>query len=196
MVGIGTRRFGELTDTDLEPEPELEPEMQLELELEPQVEPLTAQVTRSKRRRKTAEARLKGNVVDIRIPATSTAADEEQYIEHFLARFERSRRAELVDLRESADRLARQYGLPAPTSIRWVSNQRHRWGSCTPADGSIRLSDRMVSFPSWVIEYVIVHELAHLVEIGHTTRFWELVDAYPKAERAKGYLQAKSEDSA
>lgn len=160
------------------------------------MQPLTAKVTRSKRRRKTAEARLEGNVVDIRIPATSSAADERQYIAHFLACFERSRRAELVDLRERADRLARQYGLPAPTSIRWVTNQRQRWGSCTPADGSIRLSDRMVSFPSWVVDYVIVHELAHLIEIGHTARFWELVDAYPRAERAKGYLQAKAEDPA
>ncbi|MDH4280191.1 MAG: M48 family metallopeptidase [Acidimicrobiia bacterium] len=161
----------------------------------PNLEPLTAQVTRSKRRRKTAEGRLRGNVVDIRIPAASTATDERHFVEHFLARFERSRRAELVDLAERAGHLAREYGLPAPTSIRWVSNQRQRWGSCTPADGSVRLSDRMVSFPPWVVDYVIVHELAHLVEMGHTALFWELVDAYPRAERAKGYLQAKAEDS-
>lgn len=159
----------------------------------PGLEPLTAQVTRSKRRKKTAEARLTGNLVDIRIPASSSAAEERRFVEHFLARFERSRRAELVDLTERAERLAARFDLPSPTSIRWVSNQRQRWGSCTPADGSIRLSDRMVSFPPWVVDYVIVHELAHLVEIGHTPRFWEIVDAYPRAERAKGYLQAKAE---
>ncbi len=162
---------------------------------DPELEPLTAQVTRSKRRRKTAEARLTGNLVDIRIPASSSAAEERRFVEHFLARFERSRRAELVDLRERAERLAGQFGLPSPTSIRWVSNQWQRWGSCTPANGSIRLSDRMVSFPAWVVDYVIVHELAHLVEVGHTPRFWQLVDAYPLAERAKGYLQAKAEYS-
>lgn len=161
----------------------------------PELEPLTAQVTRSKRRRKTAEARLRGTVVDIRIPASSSAADERQLIEHFLARFERSRRADLLDLAARAERLAGEYGLPSPTSIRWVSNQRRRWGSCTPSDGSIRLSDRMVKFPPWVVDYVIVHELAHLIEIGHTARFWALVDAYPRAERAKGYLEAKAEDS-
>lgn len=161
----------------------------------PPLEPLTATVTRSKRRKKTAEASLKGNLVDIRIPASSSAADERHFVEHFLARFERSRRAELVDLNERAERLAHRYGLPVPTSIRWVSNQLQRWGSCTPADGSIRLSDRLTSFPPWVIDYVIVHELAHLVELGHNARFWALVDAYPRAERAKGYLQAKSEDS-
>ncbi|MDH3300519.1 MAG: M48 family metallopeptidase [Acidimicrobiia bacterium] len=164
--------------------------------VDPELEPLIAQVIRSKRRRKSAEARLRGTVVDIRIPASSSAADERHFVEHFLARFERSRRADLLDLAARADRLAREHGLPSPTSIRWVSNQRRRWGSCTPSDGSIRLSDRLVSFPPWVVDYVIVHELAHLVEIGHTARFWELVDAYPRAERAKGYLQAKAEDSA
>lgn len=162
----------------------------------PQLQPLRVQVTRSTRRRKTAEARLRGTVVDIRIPASTSAADERHFVEHFLARFERSRRADLLELAARADRLAAEYGLPSPTSIRWVSNQRRRWGSCTPSDGSIRLSDRMVSFPSWVVDYVIVHELAHLVEIGHTARFRALVDAYPRAERARGYLQAKSEESA
>ena len=159
------------------------------------LEPLTAEVTRSKRRKKTAEARLRGTVVDIRIPASSSAAEERHFVEHFLARFERSRRAELVDLAERADRLATRYGLPQPDSIRWVSNQRHRWGSCTPADGSIRLSDRMVGFPAWVVDYVIVHELAHLVETGHTPSFHALVDVYPMAERARGYLLAKAEDA-
>ncbi len=160
------------------------------------LQPLTARVTRSKRRKKTAEARLEGTVVEIRIPATTTVADEQHLIEHFLARFERSRRADLMDLRERADRLADQHGLPKPVSIRWVSNQNQRWGSCTPADGTIRLSNRMATFPSWVVDYVIVHELAHLVETGHTPAFWSLVEAYPLAERARGYLLAKAESGA
>ena len=69
-----------------------------------------------------------------------------------------------------------------------MSNQGSRWGSCTPVDGTIRLSDRLVTTPGWVIDYVLVHELAHLIEIGHGPRFHRLVDAYPKAERARGYL--------
>ncbi len=79
-------------------------------------------------------------------------------------------------------------GSPKPTSVRWVTNQGSRWGSCTPVDGTIRLSDRLATMPGWVVDYVLVHELAHLIEIGHGPRFYRLVDAYPKAERARGYL--------
>ena len=42
--------------------------------------------------------------------------------------------------------------------------------------------------PQWVVDYVLVHELAHLLEPGHDANFWAWVDRYPQAERAKGYL--------
>jgi hypothetical protein len=75
------------------------------------------------------------------------------------------------------------------TSVAWVGNQHRRWGSCTPATGAIRLSDRLRPLPDWVVDYVLLHELAHLVEPSHSSRFWELVGAYPRSERAKGYLE-------
>ena len=71
----------------------------------------------------------------------------------------------------------------------WVTNQQQRWGSCSPGDRSIRLSERLQGMPGWVVDYVLVHELAHLVEPSHDARFWSLVDGYPRAERAKGYLE-------
>jgi predicted metal-dependent hydrolase len=76
-----------------------------------------------------------------------------------------------------------------PTSVRWVDNQRNRWGSCTPADGTIRLSRRLVGMPDWVIDYVLFHELAHLLVPGHGPEFWALVARYPRAERARGFLE-------
>jgi predicted metal-dependent hydrolase len=75
-------------------------------------------------------------------------------------------------------------------SIVWVTNQEHRWGSCTPALGAIRLSHRLAAMPDWVLDYVIVHELAHLREASHNARFWRLVKPYALAERARGYLLA------
>ena len=153
-------------------------------------------VVRSTKRRKTAEAHLRGGVLEIRIPARFTAAQEREMVAYFQQRFERKRQAGHVELIERAARLARIHELPPPTSIRWVSNQAHRWGSCTPTQGSIRLSDRMAGFPDWVVDYVIVHELAHFVELGHTPRFWELVNRYPLSERARGFLIAKAWEEA
>jgi predicted metal-dependent hydrolase len=79
-----------------------------------------------------------------------------------------------------------------PTSVRWVSNQNSRWGSATPSDGSIRLSDKLRPMPQWVIDYVLLHELAHLLVAGHNAAFWKLLEAYPETERAKAFLEGVS----
>ena len=75
-----------------------------------------------------------------------------------------------------------------PVSVRWVDNQRSRWGSCTPGDKTIRLSARLQGMPSWVVDYVLVHELAHLLAPGHDAAFWAWVNRYPQADKAQGYL--------
>ena len=76
--------------------------------------------------------------------------------------------------------------------MRWVDNQQHRWGSCTPENGTIRISTRLKGLPEWVINYVIIHELVHLLVPSHGPRFWALVEQYPKAERARGFLEGFS----
>jgi len=73
--------------------------------------------------------------------------------------------------------------------VRWVDNQGSRWGSCTPIDATIRLSSRLRGMPTWVIDYVLVHELAHLLVPGHGPAFWAEVGRYPRSERARGYLE-------
>lgn len=149
-------------------------------------------VIRSPKRRKTAQARLVDGVLEVRIPARSSKAEERRLVEVFRRRYERAATAPDTDLAARAEVLARRYDLPVPNEVRWVSNQSHRWGSCTPSTGTIRLSDRMVGFPPWVVDHVIVHELAHLVELGHGPAFHALAGRYPLAERAEGYLLAKS----
>ena len=96
-----------------------------------------------------------------------------------------------TELAARAEWLSEQYlgGRARPASVRWVTNQNTRWGSCTPAEGSIRLSHRLKGMPEYVVDYVLVHELAHLLVPGHGRRFWELLEAYPRTERARGYLE-------
>ncbi len=152
---------------------------------------LDVEIIRSTRRKKTAQARLVGTTVVVRVPARMPEAEVASMVEHFRERYERQHDARELELDRRAAALAATYELPLPTSIRWVSNQRFRWGSCTPTQYSIRLSDRLSSFPDWVIDYVIVHELAHLAEANHSPAFWALVERYPLTERARGYLIAK-----
>jgi len=140
-----------------------------------------------------AAYREDGKVV-VMIPARMTRAEEKEWVATMLTRLERSerrRRPSDATLMRRAKDLNTRYldGDALPLTVRWVDNQGSRWGSCTPADRAIRLSRRLEGMPPWVIDYVLVHELAHLIEIGHTARFWSLVDRYPKAERAKGFLE-------
>lgn len=152
---------------------------------------------RSARRRKTVTAYREGDTVVVLLPARLSRREEAQWVTTMLQRLEqRERRAQPASdegLQRRALLLARRYfdGAVAPTSVRWVSNMRTRYGSCTPGDGTIRLSDRIAPYPAWVRDYVLVHELAHLAVPDHSDAFWTLVARYPMAERARGFLIAK-----
>ena len=152
---------------------------------------MKVEVVRSAKRRKTVSARKVGDSLRVSIPASMSRADEERWVTEMVRRFQRKESADGLDLEHHALQLAERYGLPAPASIRWVSNQEHRWGSCTPADRSIRISDRLAREPRWVLDYVVVHELAHLRVRGHNLAFWTLVQRYPLTERARGFLIAR-----
>ena len=133
----------------------------------------------------------------VAIPARFTRAEEAHWVAEMTKRVmakEQRRRPSDDGLAARADRLAASY-LPRgvrPRSVEWVTNQGRRWGSCTPAHGTIRLSHRLQGMPSWVIDYVLVHELAHLVVSGHNEDFWEIVNQYPSTERARGFLHSVS----
>ena len=145
-------------------------------------------VVRSKRRKRTVQAEQVGDTLRVSIPAAMTVREEAHWVDVMTRRFERRVASAAEDLTARAEALAQRYGLPTPASIRWVGNQQRRWGSCTPVDGTIRISDRLTRYPTWVLDYVIVHELAHLAEPGHGRAFHALVDRYPRAERARGFL--------
>lgn len=155
------------------------------------------EVRRSARRRRTVSARMErrdgSDVMVLMIPATATAEQERQWIEDMRAKLQRRARrtpAGDADLLTRARRLATEHDLPEPASVRWVTNQEHRWGSCTPSRSSIRISHRLQTVPGYVLDAVLVHELAHLVERRHGPRFRALEARYPRSERATGYLEA------
>ena len=152
------------------------------------------EVRRSRRRRRTVSAYRDGEVVVVMIPARFTRAEEREWVAAMVERVQASEaRRKLTDdgLMTRAAQLSETYlgGAARPVSVRWVTNQTRRWGSCTPSDRTIRLSSRLQGLPSWVVDYVLLHELAHLIEPGHTPAFWGLVEQYPQFERAKGFLE-------
>ncbi len=130
-------------------------------------------------------------IIRVQAPAGIDADELDRHIEELVGRLERRYQASSVDLDDRAAVLARRYGLPLPERVTWAE-QRARWGSCTPSTGHIRISTRLAAWPPWVLDYVLVHELAHLVHADHSPAFQALVDRYPKAERARGFLIAQS----
>lgn len=155
------------------------------------------EVRRSRRRRRTVSAYRDGDTVVVLVPARLTRAEESEWVRQMLTRLERRearRRPGDAELARRAARLSRRYleGLAEPKAVRWAANQQSRWGSCTIADRSIRLSTRLQGMPAWVVDYVLLHELAHLLVPGHGADFWELVHRYDRSERARGYLEGVS----
>jgi predicted metal-dependent hydrolase len=155
------------------------------------------EVRRSQRRHRTVSAYRDGGRVVVLIPDQFTRAEEREWVDKMLERLAaRDDRARFTDaeLTVRATRLAQRYladhgAATRLASVRWVANQNGRWGSCTPADATIRISERIRHMPDWVVDYVVLHELVHLVVASHNAEFWALVGRYPKAERARGYLE-------
>lgn len=158
---------------------------------------MNVKIVRSARRTKTVQARLVDGEMVVHAPARLSDAELAPIVDKLRRQIERRRARQMhvpsdADLERLARELNRQYfhGELRWQSIRWVTNQSTRFGSCTPNDGTIRISHRVAAMPAFVRNYVIVHELAHLQEPGHGPRFWQLVNRYPKTERARGYLMA------
>jgi predicted metal-dependent hydrolase len=152
------------------------------------------EIRRSRRRRRTVTAYREAGRTVVLIPAGFSGRQEREWVEKMLDRLaakDRRRRPADPELKARAAALSARYlgGRAVPSSVAWVANQNARWGSTTPLDGTIRLSDRLQGMPAWVIDYVLLHELAHLLHPGHGPEFWALLEDYPRTERARGFLE-------
>ena len=156
-------------------------------------------VQRSARRTKTVSAHFSGDAVVLAVPQRATRAQSEHWSATLVPKVMARRRAAEASsatratdtaLEEMAERLSRAYleGRAVPTSITWSTRQHTRWGSATPATGSIRISRRLAEAPEWVLETVVLHELAHLLEAHHNERFWSLARRHPRAHDAARFL--------
>ena len=163
--------------------------------------PAVVEVRRSDRRRRMVSARREGDTVVVFIPGWMSDSEESRWVDEMVRRLERSEARRRSPARTGDDALGRKAAelsrrylesRAAPTSVRWVPPMRTRWASCTPADCTIRISERLRDVPAWVLDYVLVHELTHLLEPGHDERFWAWVHRYPRSERAMGYLEGLS----
>ena len=153
------------------------------------------EIIRSKKRKKSVSAEVKNGVLVVRAPAHASDLELKPIIDNLKKRLRRK----LTKIPQSDEELERRAqemnqeyfkGELKWNSIRYVTNQTKRYGSCTPSTGMIRLNHRLATLPEWVRDYVIMHEIAHLVEANHSKRFWALVNRYPLTERARGYLMA------
>lgn len=158
----------------------------------PQVE-----VRRSARRKRTVTAYREGERTVVLVPARMSEAEVDRHVAELVERLDRRERRRKPgddELLTRAAALSERWldGQARPRSVRWVDNQRSRWGSCTPTDGTIRLSDRLRGMPQYVVDAVLLHELAHLVHPNHSAAFWSLVEANPDHERAKAFLDGAS----
>jgi predicted metal-dependent hydrolase len=160
------------------------------------------EVRRSARRRRTVSAYREGPRIVVLIPARFSRREEADWVGRMVrdveAREERARRrgpgSSDEALLSRAAELNRRYldGLAVPASIRWVDTMTSRWASCTTVDRTIRMSSRLRDFPPWVVDYVLLHELSHLLVPGHGPEFWALASRFERTERARGFLEGHS----
>ena len=154
------------------------------------------EIRRSPRRLKTVSAEIHGDALVVSVPERMSRAEEQRWVEVMASRLAERRRRDRLNTdgaleRRAAELADRFLDGVRPHDIAWVTTQKSRWGYCSPDDGSIRLSLVVSEYPGWVRDYVILHELAHLVVPDHSPAFWDLVARYPLTERARGFLIAK-----
>jgi predicted metal-dependent hydrolase len=165
------------------------------------MDPPQITIVRSRRRKKTIQTKYGEGRLWIYLPAGMSLQNERKWIDRLIEKNERWKRKQTVKSSDSwlvqraAELNKKYFDGSLDFSIRFVTNQNSRFGSCTSLDRTIRISERVKTMPIWVQDYIIIHELAHLIYPDHSKKFWEKVNRFRYAERAKGYLIAKGTET-
>jgi len=151
-------------------------------------------VIRKERRRRSISAYRQGGVIEIHIPARMSRRQEIEIIPEMIAmvlrREARERKTDLQLMQIGMEQLATY--LPEfdtyPASINW-RNMNERWGSCTTVDRTIRISDRLIGAPNYVLNYIIFHELIHLKVVSHDQEFKNYLSRFTDRDKAEAFLE-------
>ena len=154
-------------------------------------------VIRSGRRKRSIQAFRQNGSIEIHIPDRLTRAQEleliPEMIEMVLTREAKSRKSD-TQLANWANEVIREFLTDfdpiteRPHSVSWRV-MRERWGSCTTVDKTIRISNRLMPAPLYVIKHVLLHELIHLRIADHGSEFNALLNRNPDGERAESFLE-------
>ena len=151
-------------------------------------------VIRSSRRKKSIGAYREQGAIVISVPArlsnSKVSAVIPELVEKILTKEAKERLTD-SQLHERSLYLLGKY-LPefviTPASVTWRS-MNERWGSCTTVDRTIRISDRLNGAPEYVVDYLLVHELIHLMIPDHGVEFEGLLARFESSDRASAYLE-------
>jgi len=158
---------------------------------------MEVKIIRSARRKKTISAKIAGETLEVYLPLGMSKEAEAAWVLKMKKKIEAKKFKKQLDsdnyLQKRFAEFNKKYfeGKLSAKSIKFVTNQTTVSGSCTPAKGCIRISHRLASMPRWVLDYVIMHEMVHLLHPNHSKFFWSKVNEYKYAERARGFLMCK-----
>jgi len=160
-----------------------------------QIDGVTLGLRITRKKVKNINVRLVGDELRVSAPRWVPRGELDETIEMLARRLLRRERERVVNGDDQALVLARKIALrfqnpPEIQAARFSTRQRARWGSYSTRTRTIRLSAALRHMPTWVLEAVMAHELAHVFHPNHSPAFWGLLrDVCPQTDRARAFLE-------
>ena len=160
--------------------------------------PEHVEVRRSHKRRRTVSASREGSKTVLKVPYRMSNKEIEELARDLINKMDqKDPRAYFSDqeLFNRSKELSATYlfSKVEANSVSWSSRLTSTWGICTPLEGDIKISSRLKGLPQYVLDYVLLHELVHLVVNDHGKEFDSFMKTFEKKEKAEGYLDALDE---